>query len=69
VVPHLVIVEPEARNTGPAVAAAALCSDPDEVLVLLPADHLIGDDEAFRSHVADAVSMAETGSIVTFGVT
>jgi mannose-1-phosphate guanylyltransferase/mannose-6-phosphate isomerase len=68
VVPHLVIVEPDARNTGPAVAAAALCSDPEEVLVLLPADHLIGDDEAFRSHVADAVTLAETGSIVTFGV-
>jgi mannose-1-phosphate guanylyltransferase/mannose-6-phosphate isomerase len=65
---HLVIVEPAAKNTGPAIAAAALCSDPEEVLVLLPADHLIGDDEAFRSHVADAVTMAETGSIVTFGV-
>jgi mannose-1-phosphate guanylyltransferase/mannose-6-phosphate isomerase len=67
--PSLVIVEPEGRNTGPAAAAAALCSAPGEVLVLLPADHLITDDEAFRSHVTDAVTLAEGGSIVTFGVT
>ncbi|HLE94813.1 MAG TPA: sugar phosphate nucleotidyltransferase, partial [Acidimicrobiia bacterium] len=36
-----VVVEPQGRNTAPAIIAAALLADPDDVLVVLPADHLI----------------------------
>lgn len=65
----LIIVEPVGRNTAPAVAAAALLSDRDEVLVILPSDHLIGDVDAFRHHVLEAVDLASSGHIVTFGIT
>src|SRR3954471_21966896 len=42
------ILEPEARNTAPAIALAALAADPDDVLLILPSDHLIGDAAGFR---------------------
>ncbi len=66
--PGLVVIEPEGRNTAPAIAAAALTSQPDDVMVILPADHLIVDVEGFRARLMDAVGLAETGHIVTFGV-
>lgn len=64
----LVMVEPEGRNTGPAVAAAASTADEDDILVILPSDHLIADTAGFRRHLLDAVELAEKGAIVTFGV-
>jgi mannose-1-phosphate guanylyltransferase/mannose-1-phosphate guanylyltransferase/mannose-6-phosphate isomerase len=67
--PWLTIVEPVGRNTAPAAAAAALASDPSEILVLLPSDHLIDEVDRFGQHVAAAAALARTGSIVTFGVT
>ncbi|MCI0425312.1 MAG: NTP transferase domain-containing protein [Actinobacteria bacterium] len=66
--PHLVVVEPAGRNTAPAVAAAALVSAPDDVLVILPADHLIEDVTGFRAAVNSAVDLAVLGHVVTFGV-
>ena len=66
--PELMIVEPDGRNTAPAAIAAALWSSPEEVLVILPSDHLIGDYEVFRSRVAHAAEVAASGYIVTFGV-
>lgn len=63
-----ILIEPEGRNTAPAVVAAALLSEPDEVLVILPSDHLISDLSAFRDAVGVAVSHAENGEIVTFGI-
>ena len=68
VAPGLMIVEPDGRNTAPAAIAAALWSSPADVLVILPSDHLIGDDEAFRARVAHAAEIASSGHIVTFGV-
>ena len=62
-----IVVEPVGRNTAPAVVAAALVSDPDDVLVILPSDHVIADVEAFRSILARAVSLAVDGALVTFG--
>jgi mannose-1-phosphate guanylyltransferase/mannose-6-phosphate isomerase len=62
-----IIIEPVGRNTGPAVVAAALVSDPGEVLVVLPSDHTIADAAAFRSVVKTAVSLASEGALVTFG--
>src|SRR5690606_37973009 len=54
--------------TAPAVAAAALALDPDTVMMVLPADHLIPDEEAFREAMSVAVEVAAGGSLVTFGV-
>lgn len=63
------IVEPEGRNTAPACIAAALVADPDDVLVILPSDHLIADESGFRDKVSSAVGHAVSGHIVTFGIT
>ncbi len=66
--PELMIVEPEGRNTAPAVAAAALAVDGDPTLLVLPSDHLISDVEAFHAAVDAAAGQAVQGSLVTFGV-
>lgn len=63
-----VVVEPVARNTAPAVAAAAQLLDPDTVLAVLPADHVIVDTAAFRDAMGRAVEAATEGSVVTFGI-
>ncbi|WP_447979758.1 mannose-1-phosphate guanylyltransferase/mannose-6-phosphate isomerase [Candidatus Nitrospira bockiana] len=64
-------LEPEGRNTAPAIAYAArrlLDRDPDACLLVLPADHVIKETARFRAAVALAVEMAERGHLVTFGV-
>lgn len=63
-----IIVEPEGRNTAPAVIAAALIANSDDVLVILPSDHLISDDAGFRDAVSVAAVQAAEGAIVTFGM-
>ena len=63
-----VVVEPQGRNTAPAVIAAALLADPDDVLVVLPADHLIEDRLGFVAAVETAVAIAREGALVLFGV-
>ncbi|MGB0797713.1 MAG: mannose-1-phosphate guanylyltransferase/mannose-6-phosphate isomerase, partial [Planktomarina sp.] len=71
-VPHAMLVEPEGRNTAPAVLAAALhliADHPDAVMLVLPSDHVIADVDVFQAMVAAAVPAAQTGEIVTFGVT
>ena len=65
----LTIVEPVGRNTAPAALAAAFSVDPDEVLVILPADHLIQNVNDFATAVGLAADEAVSGSIVTFGIT
>lgn len=62
------IVEPVGRNTAPAIAAAALLSAPDEVLVVLPSDHVITEAQRFAEAVAIAVGAAAEGALVLFGV-
>ncbi len=66
--PHLMIVEPDGRNTAPAAIAAALTCQSDEILAILPSDHLIDDREGFRAAVRQAADLAAEGHIVTFGV-
>jgi mannose-1-phosphate guanylyltransferase/mannose-6-phosphate isomerase len=66
--PSRLIGEPIGRNTAPAVAAAALTAEPDDVLLVLPADHHIADKDAFRVAVDRAVEVASSGRLVTFGV-
>ena len=63
-----VVVEPQGRNTAPAIIAAASLADPDDVLVVLPADHLIEDRIGFVAMVETAVSIARDGALVLFGV-
>lgn len=64
----IVLVEPQGRNTAPAIAAAALAANPDDILVILPSDHLISDVEAFVAAVDTAVDLAKGGHLVTFGI-
>jgi mannose-1-phosphate guanylyltransferase/mannose-6-phosphate isomerase len=65
--PRALLLEPQGRNTAPAVAAAAILA-PDSILVVLPADHFIGDVGALQRAVRTAVALAEKGSLVVFGV-
>ncbi len=65
------LLEPEGRNTAPAVALAALQEfgrDPEAVLLVLPADHLIRDVDAFAAAVTRALPLARVGRLMTFGV-
>jgi mannose-1-phosphate guanylyltransferase/mannose-6-phosphate isomerase len=66
-----IVLEPEGRNTAPAIALAALTaleSDPDAQLLVLPADHYIADGAAFHAAVATAMGLAADNRLVTFGV-
>ena len=69
--PGLVLIEPEGRNTAPAVLAAtlaALAEDPDAVLLVAPSDHVIPDAPAFRDAVTRGLGAVEEGRLVTFGI-
>lgn len=68
VAPSLVIVEPRGRNTAPAVVAAALSLPAEEVMVILPSDHLIRETSGFVDAVQTSAPHAIAGSIVTFGI-
>lgn len=63
----VLISEVEGRNTGPAVAAAAEVVRPDDVLLIAPSDHLIGDVRTFKSAVSTAEELASDGWLVVFG--
>jgi len=66
------ILEPCGRNTAPAIALAAALlmeqSQADPVMLVLPADHLIGDVKAFHAALNAAVAAAKDGALVTFGI-
>ena len=66
-----ILLEPAARNSAPAIAAAALLlrqADPESVLWLLAADHVIADVPALLQALEPAVAAARAGRIVTFGM-
>jgi mannose-1-phosphate guanylyltransferase/mannose-6-phosphate isomerase len=66
-----IVLEPKGRNTAPAIALAALevCRvHGDAILLVLPSDHLIADEDAFVQAVERAAAAAATGALVTFGV-
>lgn len=63
-----IILEPAGRNTAPAIALAAMTSEDDPVLLVLAADHVIKDTPAFTKAVSDALPLAESGKLVTFGI-
>ena len=71
VVPEAIVLEPVARNTGPAAVAAAVMladRDPDAVMLMLPSDHVVDDVAAFHAAVEIGLRAAETGALVTFGI-
>lgn len=71
VTPAAIILEPEGRNTAPALALAALhavATAPDAVLLVLPADHVIRDPGAFVGAVRCGQAAAASGALITFGI-
>jgi mannose-1-phosphate guanylyltransferase len=66
-----ILLEPMGRNTAPAIALAALhasLNGEDPILLVLAADHLIGDKQAFHQAISEAEKLAEQGKLVTFGI-
>lgn len=69
--PAGILIEPEGRNTAPAVLAAALwleARDPDAVMLVAPSDHVIPDTAAFCAAALAAVPRAQAGELITFGI-
>jgi mannose-1-phosphate guanylyltransferase / mannose-6-phosphate isomerase len=67
--PSAIILEPIGKNTAPAVAMAALMASSDnEVLLVLPADHVISQVETFHLAILEADNLAKQGLLVTFGI-
>lgn len=67
-----ILLEPMGRNTAAPAAMAALLADekdPEALVLLLPSDHLIGEEDVFRQAIENASDAALSGQIVTFGIT
>ena len=70
--PGVIVLEPVGRNTAPALTLAALAASDDgadPVLLVMPADHVILDTAAFRDAVRQGADLAQSGLVVTFGIT
>lgn len=70
--PGTILIEPQARNTAPAVLAAALHlaeTAPDQPMLVAPSDHVIPDGTAFAAAVQRGLEPALAGRLVTFGIT
>ena len=70
--PGAILIEPEGRNTAPAILAAALYlqkTDPDALMLIAPSDHVVPDGAAFRDAVNAGAAAARDGQLVTFGIT
>ncbi len=70
--PGAILIEPEGRNTAPAVLAAAFHiaqTDPDGILLIAPSDHVIPDTDQFHRAVLAGRTAVEAGQLVTFGIT
>ncbi|MFN3748821.1 MAG: mannose-1-phosphate guanylyltransferase/mannose-6-phosphate isomerase [Sphingorhabdus sp.] len=63
-----ILLEPCARSTAPAIALAALATEPAAPLLVMPSDHLIADVPAFHAAVMAALPLVEDGWMVTFGI-
>lgn len=63
-----IILEPCKRDSAAAIALAAASADEDELLLVCPSDHHIGDIAAFHTAIGVAREAAEAGRIVTFGI-
>lgn len=70
--PGPILIEPEAKNTAPAILAAslyAIAKDPEAVLLVAPSDHVIPDTDCFHSSVSLGLDRVLAGEIITFGIT
>lgn len=70
--PGAMLIEPEGRNTAPAVLAAALWlekSDPGALMLVAPSDHVIPDAATFHAALAAGAEAAREGRLMTFGIT
>lgn len=65
---YLNIVEATPRNTAAAIAFAAFASNPDDILIVTPSDHIIEKKEEYNNAIQEAISKAKEGYIVTFGI-
>lgn len=66
-----ILIEPDVRNTAPAILAAALhlvSNDPDALMLVAPSDHVVPDADAFRAAVAKGLAAVDRGELVTFGI-
>jgi len=65
-----IVLEPEGRDTAPAILTAALMlrDTPDALMLVAPSDHMIGDVDAFIAAVKAGAGAAGTGKLVTFGI-
>ena len=64
-----IALEPCGRNTAPALTVAALlCREDDPLMVVMPADHVLGDLAAFQRALRQALAYAAEGRVVTFGI-
>ncbi len=71
--PAAILGEPHKRDTAPCIGLAAICvsrHDPDATMVVMPADHVIGPDDAFQDAILFAASLVDShpGRIATFGI-
>lgn len=70
--PGAILIEPEGRNTAPAILAAALYlsqADPEALMLIAPSDHVVPDKKAFHDAVKQGLGAVEQGQLVTFGIT
>lgn len=66
-----IVLEPVGRNTAPALTVAALAAvgdGSDPILLVMPADHVVRDRDAFQAAVAAGLPAASGGALVTFGI-
>jgi len=62
------IIEPVGRNTAPAIALAAFSLNDDDIMLVTPSDHMIGDSGLYEESVKRAIELAENDFLVTFGI-
>ena len=65
---YIDIIESTPRNTAAAIAFAAFASKPEDILVVTPSDHIIGEMKHYKNAILEAVEKALNGFIVTFGI-
>lgn len=69
--PGTILIEPEGRNTAPAILATALLlhkQDPNALMLVAPSDHVVPDIEAFQETIEAGIAAARGGQLVTFGI-
>jgi mannose-1-phosphate guanylyltransferase / mannose-6-phosphate isomerase len=72
IAPGPILIEPESKNTAPAILAACFYfsnDNPDSIILVSPSDHIIPNDEAFHRAIELGLASIEEGKIVTFGIT